>query len=77
MCLKIYFEIKSLNMTYISDLWYYFRQILQRMVERLNSLVSAEQDNPDLLSVPSTSASTSANTANATSDQTDHTASTG
>ena len=47
------------------------------MVERLNSLVSAEQDNPDLLSVPSTSASTSANTANATSDQTDHTASTG
>ena len=77
MCLKIYFEIKSLNMTYISDLWYYFRQILQRMVEHLNSLVSAEQDNPDLLSVPSTSASTSANTANATSDQTDHTASTG
>ena len=46
-------------------------------LERLNSLVSAEQDNPDLLSVPSTSASTSANTANATSDQTDHTASTG
>ena len=72
MCLKIYFEIKSLDMTYISDLWYYFRQIHQRIAERLNSLVSAEQDNPDLLSVPSTSASTSANTARVRPHWSDH-----